>query len=116
VAKLLVSVRSAIEAREAVAGGAAIIDIKEPRHGSLGRASAQIWNEVLGVVPSGSCVSLALGELNEWFGPESPALSPWPATGVAYLKLGLSNARPDWSEAWRKLRDHLAQIVMPAPA
>ncbi|MFM7835691.1 MAG: (5-formylfuran-3-yl)methyl phosphate synthase, partial [Planctomycetaceae bacterium] len=38
--RLLVSVRSADEAVVAATGGADIIDIKEPRHGSLGRPSA----------------------------------------------------------------------------
>lgn len=37
---LLVSVRDEAEAAEAVIGGATIIDVKEPDHGPLGRASA----------------------------------------------------------------------------
>ena len=36
--KLLVSVRSADEARAALAGGADLIDVKEPAHGPLGAA------------------------------------------------------------------------------
>ena len=39
---LLVSVRSVAEAQEAVAGGAAIIDVKEPSRGPLGRADAGV--------------------------------------------------------------------------
>ena len=39
-ARLLVSVRSPVEAQAAVAGGAGIIDVKEPSRGSLGRADA----------------------------------------------------------------------------
>src|SRR5256885_16611977 len=37
-AGLLVSVRSAGEAEAAIAGGADLIDVKEPAYGSLGRA------------------------------------------------------------------------------
>ena len=53
---LLVSVRDADEAEAALRGGAALIDVKEPRHGSLGRASAEQWRErgrqVAGRVPA----------------------------------------------------------------
>jgi len=39
---LLVSVRTAAEATEALAGGASIIDVKEPRAGPLGAASPSV--------------------------------------------------------------------------
>jgi uncharacterized protein (UPF0264 family) len=116
VAKLLVSVRSVIEAREAVAAGAAIVDIKEPRRGSLGRADDKVWAEVLGAVPHRVPVSVALGELNEWFAPDPPAFAPWPPASVAFVKLGLSQARPDWRARWRTLRGQIAQVAVPIPA
>jgi uncharacterized protein (UPF0264 family) len=68
VAKLLVSVRSPVEAEAALAGGAGIIDVKEPRNGPLGRARAEVWREVQLAVTHRVPVSVALGELNEWFG------------------------------------------------
>ena len=40
--KLLVSVVSADEARRALAGGADIIDVKDPREGPLGAPSPRI--------------------------------------------------------------------------
>src|SRR5947209_8028398 len=43
---LLVSVRSAAEARAALDGGAALIDIKEPARGPLGRADDGVMAEV----------------------------------------------------------------------
>lgn len=46
-AGLLVSVRNAIEAQTAVAGGAQLIDVKEPFAGSLGAASVAQWQEVI---------------------------------------------------------------------
>src|SRR5271166_6814929 len=46
VARLLISVRSADEARTALAGGASIIDVKEPDHGSLGQAPWSVWRDV----------------------------------------------------------------------
>ena len=44
---LLVSVRSRQEAAAALAGGADIIDIKEPSQGSLGRAAASVMDTAL---------------------------------------------------------------------
>jgi uncharacterized protein (UPF0264 family) len=106
---LLVSVRSAIEAAEAVAGGAAIIDVKEPSRGALGRADWTVWGAVRHLVPDSIPVSVALGELNEWLerepGQLAIPLDAWP--GLAWAKLGLANARPDWRERWRDLRNEL---------
>jgi uncharacterized protein (UPF0264 family) len=62
---LLVSVRSAEEAEAALAGGAHIIDVKEPDHGSLGRADDASIAAVLDHVAGRRPVSAALGELAE---------------------------------------------------
>jgi len=59
---LLVSVRSADEAAAAVAGGAAIIDVKEPTRGPLGAAEPDVAAAVAGVVGSVPW-TLACGEL-----------------------------------------------------
>ena len=48
---LLVSVRSAEEAASALEGGAALIDIKEPVRGSLGRADANVIAPLHELVP-----------------------------------------------------------------
>jgi uncharacterized protein (UPF0264 family) len=116
VAQLLVSVRSATEALAAVAGGAAIIDVKEPLHGALGRASTEVWRDVRSVVPKRVPVSVALGELNEWFIPGAPERIPGAGTAIAYVKLGLSDAEPGWREQWRMLRNRLAAMDSPSPA
>jgi (5-formylfuran-3-yl)methyl phosphate synthase len=114
-AKLLVSVRSALEARAALAGGATIIDVKEPRLGSLGRADASIWSQVRTAVPDSIPISVALGELNEWSNlpPGVVPSSAW--SGIAFRKLGLSDAGPDWRERWRDLRDQLSDFSPPRP-
>ena len=170
---LLVSVRSAAEALAARAGGAAVIDVKEPARGPLGRADVDVWREIFAAIPPVVPVSVALGELSEWrdgpFGrsrpdsdgldpaglvpsrglrsvtspaslrvplaacppvlrdgrgtggqaasgtrsPASPGIEaapqarfPRPAdfAGLAYRKLGLAHAGPDWAEAWARLR------------
>lgn len=60
---LLVSVRSATEAAAAVAGGAAIIDVKEPASGPLGAAEPETAAAVAGIV-GGVPWTLACGELS----------------------------------------------------
>ena len=60
---LLVSVRDAMEARAALHGGADLIDIKEPRAGSLGSAEVGTWREICEVVATAKPLSVALGEL-----------------------------------------------------
>jgi uncharacterized protein (UPF0264 family) len=110
---LLVSVRTAVEAQAAVAGGAAIVDIKEPAHGPLGRAPASVWSAVRAVVAPPTSVSVALGELAEWSGvnrAQFPA-SAW--SGISFCKLGLSHAPLDWRDRWRDLRRELRGLAGP---
>lgn len=92
---LLVSVRSGDEARHALAGGADVIDVKEPLLGSLGAAEPRVWDEVLAVVGQAVPVSVALGELRSF----SPVPIP---TLIRYAKLGLAGCRElrDWPERW----------------
>ena len=60
--RLLVSVRSADEVGAAVAGGADIIDVKEPARGALGAADPEVVRAVCSLVPSSMPLSLALGD------------------------------------------------------
>jgi uncharacterized protein (UPF0264 family) len=86
---LLVSVRSAAEALAALAGGAALIDVKEPDHGPLGRASDTTIAEVLAAVAGRRPVSAALGELCDDPGRPVPQ-------GMSYVKWGLAACGPNW--------------------
>jgi uncharacterized protein (UPF0264 family) len=97
-AGLLVSVRSAEEARAAFEGGAAVVDVKDPSRGPLGRASGEVWRAIRGAVPAEVPVSVALGELREWV--EAPDLD-W--SGLAYRKLGLAGAGRDWARRWKEI-------------
>jgi uncharacterized protein (UPF0264 family) len=84
--RLLVSVRNAVEAEAALAGGAALIDVKEPSRGPLGRADDETIAQVLWAVAGRAPVSAALGEWSE------PGAQHWPPVlgQLAYLKWGLS--------------------------
>jgi len=64
-AGLLVSVRSVAEAVAAVAGGAAIVDVKDPDQGPLGRASPAVAAAIGVAVARGSAWTLACGELTD---------------------------------------------------
>jgi uncharacterized protein (UPF0264 family) len=88
-----VSVRSAVEARAALEGGAALIDVKEPRRGSLGQADAKTVDAVVRFVAGRCPVSAALGELVEE--PRPPA-----GAGLAFAKWGLAGCGrlADWRE------------------
>jgi len=80
---LLVSVRSVEEAEAALAGGADLIDVKEPSRGSLGRADDETIAAVVRVIGGRRPVSAALGELRD-----NPA--PCFVAGLAYVKWGLA--------------------------
>jgi uncharacterized protein (UPF0264 family) len=87
--KLLVSVVSAAEARDALAGGADIIDVKDPDEGALGAPSPRVLSDVLRTVGTAAPVSVALGDLPAL--PHTAALAACGAAlcGAGYVKVGL---------------------------
>jgi (5-formylfuran-3-yl)methyl phosphate synthase len=116
VAKLLVSVRSRDEALAAVAGGADVIDVKEPLHGSLGRATPAVWCEVREVVPPRIPLSVALGELNDWLVADDELIAANSFVRMSYCKLGLAHAPPDWFVRWRTLNDQTSDQFPSSPS
>lgn len=93
--QLLVSVRSAMEVGPAVAGGADIIDAKEPSRGSLGSVSAATLAEILDCVPGQLPVSVALGDAAA---PDEVAasittLGLTARSAPVFLKLGFAGVR-----------------------
>lgn len=99
--RLLVSVRTLDEARIARAAGTDLIDLKEPRRGSLGMADISVAVQVAAELPD-SQLSLALGELTDWNDvtdiPEIPS-------AIRFLKLGLSQQADNsgWKQEWTAL-------------
>ncbi len=110
---LLVSVRSAAEALAALAGGAALIDAKEPARGSLGRAEDAIIRDIVIAVAGRTPVSAALGEWAE-------DTDNVPDADLAYVKWGLAGCanRPSWRDALSRLldRQQRPQVVLTAYA
>lgn len=95
---LLVSVRSEADAAAALAGGADIIDVKEPARGPLGRADDETIRAVLDLVAGRRPVSAALGELVDGEPrPDDPRLS--------FVKWGLAKCNrlpPGDAGSWQK--------------
>jgi uncharacterized protein (UPF0264 family) len=60
--RLLVSVRAEREVAAALAGGADIIDAKEPARGSLGAVTPPVLGAIAALVPPGVPFSVALGD------------------------------------------------------
>jgi uncharacterized protein (UPF0264 family) len=91
-------VRSADEVGPALAGGADIIDAKEPDRGSLGAVDRQVLSRILQCVPDDCEVSVALGDVTRpaevlaaVHGLEFPQRA-----APTYLKLGFAGVRsPD---------------------
>ena len=90
--QLLVSVRSAAEAEAALAGGAHIIDAKEPDRGSLGAVLPEHLEGIVAAVPDHWPFSVALGD----FGMERElvhavaSLRLRPRKGPLFVKCGFA--------------------------
>jgi uncharacterized protein (UPF0264 family) len=93
VTRLLASVAGLEEARLAVAGGADIVDFKDPRHGALGALPAQSVAQCVAALGPAVITSATVGDL-----PADPALlaaaaEEMAASGVSYLKIGFFSSR-----------------------
>jgi uncharacterized protein (UPF0264 family) len=112
--RLLVSVRDAGEALAAIAGGADIIDAKEPTLGPLAPVSPGALQSICAAVPPAIPLSVALGdarrsELSEMATAVAPlqrrkalyfkaallTASPWDAAAAIARTAGLLETRPD---------------------
>jgi uncharacterized protein (UPF0264 family) len=99
---LLVSVRNASEALDALAGGADWIDLKEPLAGPLGSVTSAVAREVEAKVGGRRPLSAALGELVDWQKSGSKELLA--IEGLSVVKLGLAHcAGVDWQRQWLDL-------------
>src|SRR5660398_272026 len=91
--QLLVSVVHHEEVGPAVAGGADIIDVKNPREGSLGANFPHVIRHVLQLTPPGVPVSAAIGDAPNLPGMAALAATGAASCGVRYVKIGLMGSR-----------------------
>jgi (5-formylfuran-3-yl)methyl phosphate synthase len=87
--KLLASIRSPAEAAIAIAGGADIIDLKEPAAGALGRLPEDVLRACLATVAGRRPVSATIGDLPLAATPVLAAARAMAETGVDIVKLGI---------------------------
>jgi uncharacterized protein (UPF0264 family) len=87
--KLLVSVRNKSEAVEAIKGGAHIIDVKNPREGSLGANFPRVIRVVREITPEPMEVSATIGDMPNLPGTASLAALGAVVSGAKYVKTGL---------------------------
>lgn len=115
--KLLVSVRTPLEAALAAQARVDIIDVKEPKAGALGMASVEVIESCLQQVQSInplSQTSLACGEVIDWERSRTPAGEI--RVAPEYLKLGLAGLGNDsnWEQRWLKTRTQISGCFDPS--
>ncbi len=86
---MLISPADEIEAAEAVAGGADIIDVKNPKEGALGASFPWVTKRIRQITPANIEVSCAIGDLPNLPCTAALAALGAAATGVDYVKVGL---------------------------
>lgn len=87
--QLMISVIHANEVEAAVAGGADILDVKNPAEGSLGANFPRVIREIKSGAPAGIRVSAAIGDLPNLPGTASLAALGAALCGADYVKVGL---------------------------
>jgi len=87
--RLLVSVATAAEASAALAGGADLIDAKDPLAGALGPVSAEALREIHAAVGAARPLSAALGDAADESAIECAARE-FTAAGAAVVKVGFA--------------------------
>ena len=77
------------EASEAIAGGADIIDVKNPQEGALGANFPWVIKQIREIAPKNIQVSCAIGDVPNLPGSISLAAFGAASLGVDYVKVGL---------------------------
>jgi (5-formylfuran-3-yl)methyl phosphate synthase len=93
--KLLVSVATAEDARSALAGGADVIDAKDPSLGPLGPVTGEVLGAIMAAVAGARPVSAALGDLrcangSRESGVGSREVAHRVPIGLAFAKVGFA--------------------------
>ena len=86
---LLVSVTSAVDAAAALAGGADLIDAKDPAAGALGAVSIEQFRRIVAAVAGARPVTAALGDAADEPAIEQTARA-FAGLGASFVKLGFA--------------------------
>jgi (5-formylfuran-3-yl)methyl phosphate synthase len=93
--RLMISVVSAQEARDAIHGGAILLDIKNPAEGSLGAQFPTVIREIKNIAPSDIKISTAIGDMPNLPGTAALAALGAAVCGADYIKVGLHGPRSE---------------------
>ncbi len=103
---LLISPINTQEAQEAIEGGADIIDVKNPKEGSLGANFPWIIKEIREITPYPMMVSATLGDVPYKPGTVSLAALGALISGADYIKVGLYG-----TENYAQAREVMENVV-----
>ena len=87
--KLLVSVIDKTEAFDSIVGGADVIDVKNPKEGSLGANFPRVIKQIKNIMPNNLELSGTIGDLPNLPGTASLAALGAIVSGVDFVKVGL---------------------------
>jgi hypothetical protein len=110
--KLLISSANEQEATEAIAGGADIIDVKNPLEGSLGASYPWVIKQIKAIKPANVELSCTLGDVLTQTGTMTLAALGAVTTGVDFIKAGLQGVKTKesaieaMSKIARAVKDH----------
>lgn len=102
--QLMISVVNANEAREAIAAGADILDVKNPAEGSLGAPAPAVIQQIRAITPSSVKLSVAIGDMPNLPGTAALAALGAASCGADYIKVGLWGPQSE-AEALALLRE-----------
>jgi uncharacterized protein (UPF0264 family) len=91
--RLMISVVSAAEARQAINGGADLLDVKNPAEGSLGAQFPGVIREIKNAALGKVETSAAIGDMPNLPGTAALAALGAAHCGVEYIKVGLRGSR-----------------------
>ena len=119
--KLLVSVVNQEEAINSIQGGADIIDVKNPKEGSLGANFPRIIRSVKEIIPKNLELSATIGDLPNLPGTASLAALGAAVSGANYVKVGLfgvetsNQATELMTEVVKAVKDFDTKFFCPFP-
>ena len=103
---VLISPKDKEEAKEAIEGGADIIDVKNPLEGSLGANFPWVIREIRGITPKDRLVSATVGDVPYKPGTVALAAVGAAVSGADYIKVGLYGTR-----SYRESVDVMEKVV-----
>ena len=118
--KLLISPTDEKEAIEAIAGGADIVDVKNPKEGALGANFPWVIKRIREITPRSVEVSCTIGDPSNLPGAASLAALGAATTGVDYIKAGLRGVKTKGDAVFlmrnitRAVKDHSPDIKVVA--